>query len=252
MIVNPSAEKVLGKSEKNIIDSGFLQIFDDINTVQSLIHNEKKNNTKTIQYQDKVLRCFFSNSTDDSGENIGSILFIRDITKNRRRHDRLRSMSYSDNLTGLYNTRWMDEILFKEYKRTKRQNLELTVICFKPVEFENLCKNYGKNMGNKVLISMGSAVRSVFRETDHCCRIGHDIFCSILLDTPSNKAYQVANRFDDVFHPPQDEIALSFQFGIASFTENKTQNHEELVELAKVALEKAGESEQDHIVIVKD
>lgn len=251
IIVNTGAEAILGKSKQQVIAGGFLNIFDDQELINSVAMDSIGKKVKIVEYNGKVLQCYITSPQRDREGKIGSILMLHDVTTNRRRHERLRSLSYSDALTGLYNFRWMEEILAKEYKRCRRQSHEMSIICFKPVGFADLCQNYGKNMGDRVLIGMGSASLDVFRETDHCCRMVKELFCCILMDTSSQEAYHAASRFGGVVAPPQEEILLSFQFGVAAFTENRTNTPNELLQLALNALEKAAEPGEDFIVINK-
>lgn len=99
-----------------------------------------------------------------------------------------------DELTGLYNYRFLDIALDREIKRTERYASNLSVIFLDLDLFKNVNDTYGHLIGSKVLKEVGMLLQKMTREVDFVFRYGGDEFTIILVETGIAGAAIVAER----------------------------------------------------------
>lgn len=101
---------------------------------------------------------------------------------NARLHDRLRTLSLTDPLTGLPNRRHMDIFLQKEFAAAQRGR-HLTVILFDLDDFKIYNDTEGHQAGDAVLCRFAEILDSQTRAMNLAARYGGDEFICILSDT---------------------------------------------------------------------
>ena len=104
-------------------------------------------------------------------------------------------MALFDDLTGVYNYRYMDYRLHEEISRANRSGRPLSLIYVDLDKFKRVNDLHGHQMGNDVLHRVGRVLKSSARDTDLVGRLGGDEFLVILPDTYSEQAQIVADRF---------------------------------------------------------
>lgn len=127
-----------------------------------------------------------------------AIVYLNDRLK---MEEKLLYMSYTDGLTGLYNSTHLYEILEKEIERAKRYDHSLSLIMFDIDGFKNYNDTRGHLEGDKVLAGVGSVVKKSLREkVDSGYRYGGDEFVIILPETSEDEALVVAARLRASFN----------------------------------------------------
>ncbi|MCK5341204.1 MAG: GGDEF domain-containing protein [Desulfobulbaceae bacterium] len=99
-----------------------------------------------------------------------------------------------DGLTGLYNRRWLDEILERQIERSKRDKIPLTLIMLDVDFFKKFNDTYGHQAGDIVLLELGKGLKNFFRPTDLVARYGGEEFTAILPNTSEKDAQAAAER----------------------------------------------------------
>ena len=94
----------------------------------------------------------------------------------------LREQSIHDELTGLYNRRYLNESLPREIERTHRKNGKLAVIMMDVDLFKPFNDIYGHEAGDVVLASIGSMLKEHVRVSDVAFRYGGEEFTVLLPD----------------------------------------------------------------------
>lgn len=92
----------------------------------------------------------------------------------------LNVQSVKDNLTGLYNRRHMNEVLYREIKRLERKGLPLSIILMDVDHFRELNDTYGLRAGDAVLRRIGRMLRRSVRQGDLACRFEGDSFVVVM------------------------------------------------------------------------
>ncbi len=104
------------------------------------------------------------------------------------------ALSVTDDLTLLYNSRYLNQVLRRETKRAARNGRPLSVLFIDLDGFKSINDTYGHLSGSRALVEAGSVIRSSARETDIAARFGGDEFALILPDTGAPGALAVAER----------------------------------------------------------
>jgi len=116
----------------------------------------------------------------------------------RRRDDvSLRTLSATDSLTGLYNTRYFYQELENEIRRVRRYGRELALVLIRVDKFREYNDKYGYGEGDRVLKEMGQSILGYLRRSDLGCRFGANEFAVLLPETPTAGAALVGQRLQD-------------------------------------------------------
>lgn len=138
----------------------------------------------------------------EEGDLDGFIAVSRDISERKRMEDHLRStneslqkLSIIDALTELYNRRYFDDALVKEWSRGIRNNYAISFIFFDIDYFKNYNDCYGHQAGDECLKAIAKAALTTFpRATDVVARYGGEEFAIILPNTSLNDATKLAEK----------------------------------------------------------
>ena len=109
----------------------------------------------------------------------------------------LDQMAIRDPLTGLYNRRFFDEALAREWRRFQRTGEGCTVIVMDVDLFKHINDEYGHDAGDQALRLMGTALRSTLRESDLTARVGGDEFAAVLPGTDMEHSGPVIEKLAD-------------------------------------------------------
>lgn len=99
-----------------------------------------------------------------------------------------------DGLTGVFNRRYMDMILRKEFNRCDRYGKSLSVCILDIDNFKSINDSRGHLFGDEVLREIATLIRGALREEDILCRYGGEEFLLILPETDAEGAYTLSER----------------------------------------------------------
>jgi diguanylate cyclase (GGDEF)-like protein len=99
-----------------------------------------------------------------------------------------------DSLTGLFNRPYVDTRLHQEVERAKRAASSLTVLMADVDDFKKINDTYGHQIGDAVLKTVGSILRSAVRVFDVCARYGGDEFAIVMPSSDQASAAACAER----------------------------------------------------------
>ncbi len=106
----------------------------------------------------------------------------------------------TDALTGLYNRRYFEESLFREYQRAKRYNLVLSIMLIDIDHFKEYNDKYGHQTGDMVLAEVARILKSCCRDSDIACRYGGEEFAVIMAETIGPDGLHLARRMMNALH----------------------------------------------------
>ena len=148
-----------------------------------------------------------------------------------------------DELTGLYNHRFLREFLWKESKRATRYNKQFSVVILDMDNFKAINESYGHLAGDDFLRNVGKIIEHNIRIEDIAVRYGGDEFLMVLPETNKEGATVFTKRVCSivetiVMNTMEMSIKPSISAGIATFLEDSV-DPVELLELADKALYRA-------------
>ncbi len=100
-----------------------------------------------------------------------------------------------DPLTGLFNRRFLDEMLKKDLAKASRDKSNLVVAMLDLDYFKQINDNYGHEAGDEVLRQAGKLLNHYFRKSDTVCRYGGEEFVVILQNMNLENAIQKLDSF---------------------------------------------------------
>ena len=206
-----------------------------------------------LVYKDRVLGVIELIDTEEGQifreEDLKVLVTIADYAaiaiENARNFKRVQELTVTDDITKLYNSRFMHEVLEHEISRAARYKTELSVIFLDLDHFKKVNDTCGHLNGSKLLGEVADVIKGRLRKSDFGVRYGGDEFVVLLPQTPKKKAHEVARRLrrainDNVYLadgklPDGKPIKLTASFGVASFPTD-AKSKEDLLRLADNAM----------------
>ena len=118
----------------------------------------------------------------------------RDDQQRARFEAELLRMARYDELTGLYNRRYLLDRLREEMLRARRYGSDLCILMLDVDHFKRINDTYGHLVGDKVLADIAGIIRQTIRATDIAGRYGGEEFCIVLTQTHAAGGHRVAER----------------------------------------------------------
>jgi diguanylate cyclase (GGDEF)-like protein len=160
--------------------------------------------------------------------------------------------SLVDDLTRLYNVRYLYQALDAEIRRARRYGSSVSVVFMDLDGFKLVNDAYGHRAGSVTLTEVASVITISVREADVIARFGGDEFVIMLPETSAQQATQMAERVREEIAGHRfnggvgADIYLTASFGVASFPEHATES-EKLIELADAAMYEAKISKKNSV-----
>lgn len=152
-----------------------------------------------------------------------------------------RELIYTDDLTGLYNHRYLHIALEQEIRRSERYGLEFSVAFIDLDLFKNINDQHGHMTGSGILRQVGEMLHEFVRDADMLFRYGGDEFTALLVETDTRGAKIVAERIRSgienyAFSLGQGKThKLTATVGHATYPIHATTKNE-MIELADLAM----------------
>jgi len=139
---------------------------------------------------------------------------------------RSEELSVTDDLTKLFNSRYLNATLRREVERSKRYRTPVSLIFLDLDGFKNVNDQHGHLWGSRTLVEVGRVIGSTVREIDVVSRFGGDEFTVILPQTGPEGAAIIAERIRQKIEETTFlasyglEVRITASLGIASFPDH--------------------------------
>jgi len=172
---------------------------------------------------------------------------------NIRLREALRAQSIKDPLTGLYNRRYLTEMLEREVRRAVRAEQPLGILMLDLDHFKKFNDTYGHDAGDTVLRETAAFLIKSIRAEDIVCRFGGEEFVVILptadLNVSQARAERIRSQMREltVLHQGQSLGMITVSVGVAALPQHGA-SPPKLLEAADAALYCAKREGRDRVV----
>jgi diguanylate cyclase (GGDEF)-like protein len=179
---------------------------------------------------------------------LGCLLILHNVTQRKRADDELRKANQNlqlqlaqiqqlqaelreqathDVLTGLFNRRYMQEILKQCLADAERYDSLVSIMMLDIDHFKQLNDEYGHKAGDLMLQAIGTLIGSSIRQMDTACRYGGEEFVVIMpranLDVAMCRADELRTAFENMCITYQNhQLRATISIGVASFPTHGT------------------------------
>jgi two-component system cell cycle response regulator len=186
---------------------------------------------------------------------------VNNLLRLKRMHDninearaRLEQLAVQDDLTGLYNYRYLHTRLSEEFKRSERYRDPLACVMLDIDHFKRVNDRHGHDVGDAVLRETSVRLRKAVREIDVVTRYGGEEFLLVLPSTNFSGALSVADRVwravgSEPYLLPAGPERVSISVGVAVFPSRDIKTKDQLIKAADKALYQAKGDGRDRICV---
>jgi two-component system cell cycle response regulator len=159
-------------------------------------------------------------------------------------------LAYLDDLTHLYNTRYLDLVLDREVEGGR----PFTVLFMDLDRFKAVNDEHGHLAGSRLLVEVARVLRSCVRDDDILCRYGGDEYVMLLVGIDSGGGLKVAERIRRAIEDHRflsregSRVRITSSIGLASFPEH-AQGKAEILDMADRAMYRGKRSSRNVVYI---
>ncbi|MBA2113420.1 diguanylate cyclase domain-containing protein [Bremerella alba] len=164
----------------------------------------------------------------------------------------LRTIERNDPLTGLATLRYLNDQLKREWVRSRNYHLPMSCVVIDIDDFSEINRQYGVEVGDKVLQKLAKTIAVQGRQIDYLCRLDSDRLLLVLPECAEINAYRLAMRIEMLVNKmgveaDGESIYCSVSMGIAQ-RNNDVPKLEALIDNAEIALKAAKSAGKRRIV----
>jgi diguanylate cyclase (GGDEF)-like protein len=273
--INPSARNMLPGGQSIKIGACLAEAVPDLNFYGS---GKGNNSTQTLAIRttgekSKFIDVRFS-LIDGKMKGVNcSLLLFRDITKRKnaeielnqvnreletrieeiqKLQNQLREESIRDPLTGLYNRRYLEDAVEREFARALRDQYPVGIIMVDIDHFKKVNDSFGHISGDVVLQKLANLFLNSFRLEDIICRFGGEEFIIVM---PATSAFTAIERVEEfritlentVMDILGNPIHITISAGVSVFPDDG-RSFEDVIHAADQAMYKAKAAGRNQII----
>ena len=169
-----------------------------------------------------------------------------------RLYERTKRLSITDGLTNVYNHRYFQEELTREFLRSQRSEKPLSLILLDIDHFKRFNDTYGHQQGDTVLKELARVLQNNIRSCDVLARYGGEEFAITMPETEREVCGMASERLRAAVEkhavPGQDEeLKVTISMGLSTTSTKEITSAAELISAADRALYRAKENGRNRV-----
>ncbi|MBX0357512.1 sensor domain-containing diguanylate cyclase [Halobacillus sp. Nhm2S1] len=232
---SPSQTKFLGRDPQEMSSREMMQQLepDDLNNLSKAFKwSEKSKEAFTVSLTLKSqngepvwFECRGTPVVSEHNQVSHFVIVARDISEQKNYEEKLERFAFYDYLTDLPNRRLFEDRVEQAIAKAERSGESFALLYLDGDGFKCINDEYGHEIGDEFLCSVGKRMKECIRSGDAVGRIGGDEF-AILLENISDRdqIYDVSMRALEKLREPYivkgEEIRSSFSIGVACYPED--------------------------------
>lgn len=271
-IINPNNNKIISTDNSNINnDTHCYDLWNRKGRCENCISKKAYESNETvvkIEYNKNKIFLVMASPTN-IGKETHIVELVKDISKGGAFIDREREYAESienflkniqettltDDLTGVYNRRYIRERLEVDVEKSIREQKPMSVIMADIDYFKEINDTYGHVVGDNVLKDFTRIASSYIRSngSDWIGRYGGEEFLIVLNDTDEDKAEIIAERIrknleETTLEYKGNKFSITCSFGVYGFRD-LDMNTEDIIHRADINLYEAKEKGRNTTVV---
>lgn len=191
--------------------------------------------------KDSYLHIMYFKTPEGVEESKDLNAFIKLFAHEWNWHQRLEDaheLIFQDDLTGLFNYRFLEQMLEREVARSNRFNHKFSLMFVDLDNFKSVNDTHGHLVGSDLLKKIAKEIQNAVREVDSVVRYGGDEFIVILLGANESQSMVIAERvrasieqFRLQIEGSDSKVGVTASIGISCYPDHG-QTKEELLSMA--------------------
>ena len=163
---------------------------------------------------------------------------------NAERYSHAKERAFIDDVTEVYNARYLMKATEREIQRSERYGKDLCVLFLDLDRFKLVNDHYGHLVGSRTLRRLSEVLQQCIRQVDTLARYGGDEFTILLVDTELDAGLTIAERIrrtvaETLFEGGRDApIRLTISIGVAAYPVHRRER-DALLDVADKAMYRA-------------
>lgn len=256
---NKDAENVLSRenedSNTQFISKSIKWLSLDIMQIIDKVkgHDDRVDNIETvIEDRDGNVMSVLISVVSGKYEGSESIMIsMFDITTQKKAEIVLKETAIRDELTGLYNRHFLNEIINLEISRAQRYEIPFAAVLLDIDNFKMINDNWGHPVGDSVLQFTAEILKKNLRRVDYAIRIGGEEFLIIMPNTTSKGATIAAEKIRKLIEKETHPIIGKYTASFGASALKSGEEYHDLYMRIDEALYKAKDKGKNNVVEVQ-
>ncbi len=210
----------------------FMEVVDKVFMTGESVRHDRKS-----ERDDKYFLLTLSPVKEPEGKVSAVTVVSKDITDLKKMEERLRALSLTDELTGIYNRRGFFIMAEQVLKLSRRQKRGVFMLYADMDNLKEINDTLGHQEGDRALIDTANILKATYRETDIVARIGGDEFVVIPVGSTGDNIKVISARLQENLEThnviKSRNYSLSVSSGISYYNPESPCSIDELLKQAE-------------------
>lgn len=176
------------------------------------------------------------------------IIVLLTARLNSKLLSKVRALSITDSLTGLFNRRHFDVVFNNELSRAKRNKYPISLVFIDIDNFKYINDTFGHSAGDSFLIHVSNILKQTLRRSsDSMFRIGGDEYAAILINMTPNEVTTVCVSMQEQFNKKNQYKNVSLSMGVISIDSMRVIDQQSAITAADKTLYQAKKAGKNQI-----